>query len=76
MGVGVWRPCKIAAPRFAAVFRVLHRHAADPQPLIVVWIDTDLAEIHRPRIAIDVGNAGPRLALVIRTINAAVRVLD
>jgi hypothetical protein len=65
VGVGVGRAGKITAPSLSAVFGVLHRHTADPQALIVVRVDADLAEIHWPRIAVDVSDACPCLAFVI-----------
>ncbi len=65
---------QIRSERLAAVFRVVHLRAVNPQALIVVRIDADLAVVAAARIG--VGHLRPGLAFVIAAVDAALRVLD
>ena len=57
--------------RLAAVERLRDRQARDVDRLVVRRIDAELAEVHRPRVA--VADERPGLALVLRAEDAAAR---
>src|SRR5262249_28262600 len=63
--------CRIQTP--AAVLRYIHRGAQHVDTLIVLWINTNLAVIHRPRV--NLVHLFPGGALVIRTKDSALCVL-
>src|SRR5258705_3434833 len=54
---------QILDQRFAAVVRVEHVRGELPYPLVIVWINADLAVVHRTRI--DVAQLAPGLAAII-----------
>src|SRR6478672_2308334 len=56
---------QILIPRFAAIVGVEHVGCELPEALIVVWVDADLAVVHRPRIY--VAHLAPGLATIVRT---------
>ena len=72
--IGVRCPGEIAGKRLSTVIRILHRDARDPDTLVVIRIDADLREIHRPRIVDHIAHLGPGFSLVRRTIDATIRV--
>ena len=64
----------VIAERLAAIVRDVQVDAVDVDPLRVIGIDANLAEVHRPRI--EAADLGPRLAFVLGAEHAAVAVLD
>ncbi len=72
--VAVYSSYIIGAERLPSVLRDIHRSPEDPNPLVVVGINADLAVIHGPRIG--ARHLFPGQTLILRAKNSTVFVFD